>query len=159
MKLITLFSFKSQLNRGDSDASFRSSSFPLCALAGRAGRCGDLFGEARRPTTSASSPATSSGPAARRLPGRDRESRPAVLCQSLAKRAGKVDSFIVDGRAFTPAELDTLQCLGQGRSRKALAATINFPGAAVRSPPRGPTSFRACTIALPPPILGRAETV
>ena len=33
------------------------------------------------------------------------ESRPVVLCESLAKRAGRIDSFIVDGRAFTPAEL------------------------------------------------------
>jgi len=36
------------------------------------------------------------------------ESRPVVLCESLAKRAGRIDSFIVDGRAFAPAELE--QC-------------------------------------------------
>ena len=29
------------------------------------------------------------------------ESRPLVLCQSLAKRAGRIDSFIVDGRAVS----------------------------------------------------------
>lgn len=33
------------------------------------------------------------------------ESRPVVLCESLAKKAGRIDSFIVDGRAFAPAEL------------------------------------------------------
>ncbi|HEX3422931.1 MAG TPA: hypothetical protein VHS33_05980 [Sphingomicrobium sp.] len=36
------------------------------------------------------------------------ESRPVVLCESLARRAGRIDSFIVDGRSFTPAELE--QC-------------------------------------------------
>ena len=33
------------------------------------------------------------------------ESRPLVLCQSLAKRAGRVETFIVDGRAVGSAEL------------------------------------------------------
>lgn len=50
------------------------------------------------------------------------ESRPVVLCQSLAKRAGRVDSFLVNGRAFTRAELD--QCNGAAKPGpdKALAA-------------------------------------
>jgi hypothetical protein len=34
------------------------------------------------------------------------ESRPVVLCQSLAKHAGRIDSFIVNGRSVSPAELD-----------------------------------------------------
>jgi hypothetical protein len=34
------------------------------------------------------------------------ESRPVVLCESLAKRAGRIESFVVDGRGFTPAELE-----------------------------------------------------
>jgi hypothetical protein len=38
--------------------------------------------------------------------GSTAESRPVVLCQSLAKRAGRVDSFLVDGRAFEAAELE-----------------------------------------------------
>ena len=38
--------------------------------------------------------------------GATAESRPAVLCQSLAKRAGRIESFLVDGRAFSAAELD-----------------------------------------------------
>ena len=38
--------------------------------------------------------------------GATSESRPAVLCQALAKRAGRLASFAVDGRAFASAELD-----------------------------------------------------
>ena len=38
--------------------------------------------------------------------GATEESRPAVICQSLARQAGKVGTFLADGRAFTPAELD-----------------------------------------------------
>ena len=34
------------------------------------------------------------------------ESRPLVLCQSLAKRAGRIENFLVDGRALEGAELD-----------------------------------------------------
>ena len=37
--------------------------------------------------------------------GATEESRPLVLCQSLAKRAGRVETFIVDGRSVGPAEL------------------------------------------------------
>ena len=54
--------------------------------------------------------------------GSTQESRPAVLCQSLAKRAGKVDSFVVDGRAFTPAELDKCNVAAKSDAGKALAA-------------------------------------
>ena len=50
------------------------------------------------------------------------ESRPAVLCQSLAKRAGHVDSFIVDGRGFTAAELDRCNASAKPDNRKPLAA-------------------------------------
>src|SRR5437763_10094077 len=49
------------------------------------------------------------------------ESRPIVLCQSLAKRAGKVDSFLVDGRAFTSAELDKCNAAAKQSDTKALA--------------------------------------
>jgi len=50
------------------------------------------------------------------------ESRPAVLCQSLARRAGKIDSFLANGRAFTPAELDTCNASAKAAGGKALAA-------------------------------------
>src|SRR5690349_2105298 len=37
--------------------------------------------------------------------GSTSESRPLVLCQSLAKRAGQLQSFTVDGKAFADADL------------------------------------------------------
>jgi len=49
------------------------------------------------------------------------ESRPAVLCQSLAKRAGHIDSFVVDGRAFTAAELDRCNASAKPQPTQALA--------------------------------------
>ena len=33
-------------------------------------------------------------------------SRPLVICQDLAKRAGRLESFVADGRALSAAELD-----------------------------------------------------
>ena len=45
------------------------------------------------------------------------ESRPLVLCQSLAKRTGRIDSFVVDGRAVSPAELN--RCNASAKSPKA----------------------------------------
>jgi hypothetical protein len=45
--------------------------------------------------------------------GATQESRPLVLCQSLAKQAGKVGSFIVDGRPFAAAELDKCNSLAK----------------------------------------------
>ena len=50
------------------------------------------------------------------------ESRPLVLCQSLAKRAGRVDSFLVDGRAFSQAELDRCNASAKAAPTQALAA-------------------------------------
>jgi len=54
--------------------------------------------------------------------GNSDESRPAVICQSLAKRAGRVESFIADGRAFTAAELDRCNASAKGQKTSALAA-------------------------------------
>jgi len=54
--------------------------------------------------------------------GATEESRPAVLCQSLARRAGKVDSFLADGRAFTATELDKCNASAKAARGKALAA-------------------------------------
>lgn len=83
---------------------------------------------AAAPATAASYSATLETPATGRFIARDivwscgaaacqgatDESRPAVLCQSLAKRAGRVQSFIVDGRAFGAAELE--RCNAAARS-------------------------------------------
>ena len=60
------------------------------------------------------------GPAA--CQGATDESRPAVLCQSLAKRAGRIESFVVDGRAFGPAELEKCNSAAKAAPSPALAA-------------------------------------
>jgi len=54
--------------------------------------------------------------------GTTAESRPVVLCESLAKRAGKVDTFLVDGRAFSEAELATCNASVKSPATKAIAA-------------------------------------
>ena len=54
--------------------------------------------------------------------GSTQESRPIVLCESLARRAGRVESFLVDGRAFTPAELERCNASVKGKPDEALAA-------------------------------------
>ena len=54
--------------------------------------------------------------------GSTQESRPVVLCQSLAKRAGKVESFLVDGRALSAAELTKCNAAAKAEIAKALAA-------------------------------------
>ena len=50
------------------------------------------------------------------------ESRPAVLCEGLAKRAGRIDSFLVDGRAFSAAEIAKCNAAAKTSPAKALAA-------------------------------------
>jgi len=60
------------------------------------------------------------GPAA--CQGATDESRPLVLCQSLAKNAGRLDSFIVDGRALSAAELDRCNAAAKAPKTSALAA-------------------------------------
>jgi hypothetical protein len=60
------------------------------------------------------------GPAA--CQGSTEDSRPAVLCQSLAKKAGKIESFAVDGRMFAPAELERCNAAAGKKSDSALAA-------------------------------------
>ena len=54
--------------------------------------------------------------------GATEDSRPAVLCQSLAKEAGKIESFAVDGRAFAAAELNRCNAAAKTKSDSALAA-------------------------------------
>ena len=54
--------------------------------------------------------------------GSTEDSRPALLCQSLAKRAGKVGSFSIDGREFTASELDKCNAAAKSGSDKAIAA-------------------------------------
>ena len=53
--------------------------------------------------------------------GATAESRPAVLCEALAKRAGKLDSFAVDGRAFSSAQLDKCNAAVKADPARAIA--------------------------------------
>jgi hypothetical protein len=54
--------------------------------------------------------------------GATAESRPVVLCEGLAKRAGHIDSFLVDGRALSAAELDRCNGSAKVQPARALAA-------------------------------------
>jgi hypothetical protein len=60
------------------------------------------------------------GPAA--CQGATNESRPTVLCQSLAKRAGHVDSFVVDGRPFAAPDHDPSKASAKNAANQAVAA-------------------------------------
>src|SRR5690348_9996397 len=50
------------------------------------------------------------------------ESRPVVLCQSLAKRAGRIDSFLVDGRPIAADELTKCNNAAKATPAAAVAA-------------------------------------
>ena len=54
--------------------------------------------------------------------GATEESRPAVICQNLARTAGKVGSFLADGRAFSAAELDKCNTAAKATGGGKLAA-------------------------------------
>jgi hypothetical protein len=53
--------------------------------------------------------------------GSTNESRPLVLCQSLAKRAGRLESFSVNGRAFADADLAKCNAVAPAGPATALA--------------------------------------
>lgn len=53
--------------------------------------------------------------------GKTNESRPLVLCQSLAKRAGRLESFSVNGRAIADADLAKCNAAAPGTSDGAIA--------------------------------------
>jgi hypothetical protein len=48
-------------------------------------------------------------------------SRPLVLCQDLAKRAGPLQSFVADGRALSAEQLDKCNASAKGGASRALA--------------------------------------
>ena len=54
--------------------------------------------------------------------GATENSRPAVLCQALAKRAGHIESFLVDGRALAAAELDRCNASAKAGAQPAVAS-------------------------------------
>lgn len=87
------------------------------------------------PAVAATYAATTSAPApAERIAARDilwtcasstctgstENSRPVVLCESLAKKAGRIDSFLVNGREISTAELQRCNA-SAGDSGSALA--------------------------------------
>ena len=53
--------------------------------------------------------------------GSTEESRPQVLCQSLAKKAGRLESFAVNGRAFAEEDLAKCNAVAPQGSQPALA--------------------------------------
>ncbi len=61
------------------------------------------------------------GPSACR--GSTENSRPLLLCQGLAKQAGRIESFAVDGRALPVADLD--KCNTAARDNASLLAGVN----------------------------------
>ena len=54
--------------------------------------------------------------------GATEESRPLVLCQALAKRAGRVDRFLVNGRPFDAVELGRCNSFAKPQGAKQAAA-------------------------------------
>jgi len=60
------------------------------------------------------------GPAA--CQGATDNGRPVVLCQSLAKRAGRIDSFVANGQALAAAELERCNASAKQPPAQALAA-------------------------------------
>ena len=59
------------------------------------------------------------GPAA--CQGSTEYGRPVVLCQALARQVGRLESFIVDGRALPGAALDKCNSTARGGPAPALA--------------------------------------
>jgi hypothetical protein len=49
-------------------------------------------------------------------------SRPILLCQDLAKRAGRIASFVADGRALSAAELDKCNASARAGAPAAVAS-------------------------------------
>jgi hypothetical protein len=57
--------------------------------------------------------------------GATSESRPVIVCQSLAKKAGRIESFTADGRAFSAAELDRCNSAAKDGGTTAVASARN----------------------------------
>ena len=63
------------------------------------------------------------GPAA--CQGSTSESRPVIVCQSLAKKVGRLENFVANGRAFASAELDRCNAAAKDGGNSAIAANSN----------------------------------
>lgn len=55
--------------------------------------------------------------------GSTEASRPLVLCQDLAKRAGRIETFVADGRAISAEEL--AKCNASAKGGRAELAKVN----------------------------------
>lgn len=55
--------------------------------------------------------------------GSSNNGRPLVVCQALAKKAGRIASFSVDGRAFAAAELERCNASAKQDRNNAVATT------------------------------------
>ena len=53
--------------------------------------------------------------------GSTEASRPVILCQDLAKRAGRLESFTADGKALSADQLDKCNSAAKGGAQPALA--------------------------------------
>jgi hypothetical protein len=53
--------------------------------------------------------------------GSTQNSRPVVLCQRLAKEAGRIDSFRVDGRDLSSSDLQRCNAMANDRGETAVA--------------------------------------
>ena len=80
------------------------------------------------------------GPAA--CQGSTDDSRPLVLCQALAKQAGRIESFVVDGRALAGGRARQVQRVAARRPAPALAAQLTLPGRAARGAGTWPARSR-----------------
>ena len=89
-----------------------------------------LFGQAgRRPSRKPRSSArTSAGPAAAdACRGSTEASRPLILCQDLAKRAGRIESFAADGRALSAEQLAKCNSAAKDGAFRRLRRPIKLP--------------------------------
>ena len=50
------------------------------------------------------------------------ESRPLVLCEALAKRAGRIEGFLIDGRGMAPSELERCNASAKGQLSNSASA-------------------------------------
>jgi hypothetical protein len=121
IETLSIISFKSQRTGGN--AMLRLAfALPLLAFAGAA----TAANYSAKPLQPASGRVISRdivwscGPDA--CQGATDDSRPVVLCQGLAKRTGRIESFLVDGRALTESELASCNALAKPQAAPALAS-------------------------------------
>jgi hypothetical protein len=105
------------------DAMIRSATFFLAALLAGSAAAASTYTASLAAPTSARFIARdiSWNCAGATCVGATDESRPVVLCQSLARRAGRVDAFVVDGRSVPATDLE--RCIALAKAAAAAPAT------------------------------------